>query len=145
MCEAARAPAGVVERRSATEEWVPVARSNIKKKPSAEYKHAEEAVLRPDVGTQAQFKKKKPPKRYRYDDSLAPAMDWDGQNSARELGEWLWHRSARRPISMRRMSSMLRGVSAIPRSRGLRDAIDRLTALGEPFLNWSGKAERLVV
>src|SRR5438093_1213420 len=43
--------------------------------------------LRPDVGTQAQFKKKKPPQKYRYDSSLSPALDWDGQHPAREQGE----------------------------------------------------------
>src|SRR6266496_6105437 len=53
------------------------------------YRHEEEALLRPDVGTQAQFRKKKPPKTYRYDSSLSPALDWDGQNPAREVGEWL--------------------------------------------------------
>jgi len=45
--------------------------------------------MRPDVGTQSNFRKKKPPTTYRYDSSLSPALDWDGQNSARELGEWL--------------------------------------------------------
>ena len=29
------------------------------------YKHEEEALLHPDVGTQAQFRKRKPPKTYR--------------------------------------------------------------------------------
>ena len=53
------------------------------------YRHEEEALLRPEVGTQAQFRKRKPPKTYRYDSSLSPALDWDGQNSTRELGEWL--------------------------------------------------------
>src|SRR5436190_8660080 len=53
------------------------------------YKHDAKAILRPEAGTQAQFKKKKPPKTYRYDSSLSPALDWDGQNHARELGEWL--------------------------------------------------------
>ena len=53
------------------------------------YLHDEQALLRPEVGTQAQFKKRKPPKTYRYDSSLSPALDWDGQNPARELGEWL--------------------------------------------------------
>ena len=43
--------------------------------------------MRPDVGTQAAFKKKKPPVTYRYDSSLSPALDWDGQNPAREQGE----------------------------------------------------------
>ena len=46
---------------------------------AASYTHSESTVsLRPDIGTQAQFKKKKPPARYRYDSSLAPALEWDG-------------------------------------------------------------------
>src|SRR6266850_3865875 len=54
------------------------------------YKHLDQTLLmRPEVGTQAQFRKKKPPVTYRYDSSLSPALDWDGQNGARELGEWL--------------------------------------------------------
>src|ERR1700682_2190454 len=54
------------------------------------YEHPEATVaLRPDVGTQAQFKKQKPHERYRYDSSLSPALEWDGQNSAREQGEAL--------------------------------------------------------
>ena len=59
--------------------------------PQAEsYSHPEaKTPLRPDVGVQAQFKKKKPPKTYRYDSSLSPALDWDGQNAAREQGETL--------------------------------------------------------
>ncbi|HEV2232871.1 MAG TPA: hypothetical protein VGV68_05645, partial [Terriglobia bacterium] len=52
------------------------------------YKHTEStSPMRPDVGTQAQFKKRKPPQKYRYDNSLSPALEWDGQNSAREKGE----------------------------------------------------------
>src|SRR5260370_35976209 len=52
------------------------------------YKHPEsESPMRPEVGTQAQFKKKLPPKKYRYDDSLSPVLEWDGQNPAREQGE----------------------------------------------------------
>jgi adenine-specific DNA-methyltransferase len=40
------------------------------------YKHPDaKSLMRPDVGTQAQFKKKKPPKTYRYDSSLSPALD----------------------------------------------------------------------
>ena len=53
------------------------------------YQHGDEALLRPEVGMQAQFKKRKPPKTYNYDSSLSPALDWDGKNPARELGEWL--------------------------------------------------------
>jgi adenine-specific DNA-methyltransferase len=52
------------------------------------YQHPEStSPMRPEVGTQAQFKKKKPPEKYRYDDSLAPSLEWDGQNPARERGE----------------------------------------------------------
>ena len=45
--------------------------------------------MRPDIGTQDKFRKKKPPVTYRYDSSLSPALDWDAQHGARELGEWL--------------------------------------------------------
>lgn len=55
-----------------------------------DYAHYEAtSPMRPEVGTQAQFRKKKPPRTYRYDSSLSPALDWDGQNSSREFGEWL--------------------------------------------------------
>ena len=32
------------------------------------------------------------PQRYRYDSSLSPELDWDGQNAAREQGEALLRR-----------------------------------------------------
>ena len=52
------------------------------------YAHPEaSALLRPEIGMQAQFRKKKPPATYRYDSSLSPALDWDGQNLAREEAE----------------------------------------------------------
>jgi hypothetical protein len=38
--------------------------------------------MRPEVGTQTHFKKKLPPKKYCYDNSLLPALEWDGQNPA---------------------------------------------------------------
>src|SRR5689334_16156013 len=60
----------------------------VKLQQAESYKHPEStSLMRPDVGTQAQFKKSKPPATYRYDSSLSPALDWDGQNSAREQGE----------------------------------------------------------
>ncbi len=43
----------------------------------------------PEVGTQAQFKKKKPAKTYRYDSSPSPALDWDAKSPAPEEGEAL--------------------------------------------------------
>src|SRR5579875_3236909 len=69
---------------------VRVAKKAARLQQAESYKHPEsESPMRPDVGTQAQFKKKKPPVTYRYDSSLSPALDWDGQNGTRELGEWL--------------------------------------------------------
>ena len=53
------------------------------------YDHKEEKLLlRPDVGLQPQFKQKKPPKTYRYDPSLDPALSWD-INADRERAEAL--------------------------------------------------------
>lgn len=61
-------------------------RANANREPHP-YKHPEaDSPMRPDVGTQAQFRKRKPPATYRYDSSLAPALDWDGGNIAREAG-----------------------------------------------------------
>ena len=45
-----------------------------------------EAVLRPDIGIQAQFKKKKEPAKYRYDRSLDPQLSWD-INADRDYAE----------------------------------------------------------
>jgi hypothetical protein len=54
------------------------------------YRHpGAEALMRPEVGTQAQFRKQKPAAKYRYDDSLDPAMSRDEGNAAREQGETL--------------------------------------------------------
>jgi adenine-specific DNA-methyltransferase len=96
--------------------------------PAAEtYRHREaESPLRPDVGTQAQFRKKKPPATYRYDSSLAPELNWDGQNPARERGEAL--------------------IARILDAKSIEEAKSagaELKALSKPFLNWAGKAERL--
>jgi adenine-specific DNA-methyltransferase len=91
------------------------------------YRHPEaESLLRPDVGTQAQFKKKKEPKKYRYDSSLAPSLDWDGQNPAREQGE-----------------ALIREILDAKTLEGAKGAADKLRKLSKPFLNWTGKAERL--
>src|SRR3954451_1947026 len=59
-------------------------------KAAKNYSHPEsDSPMRPEIGTQAQFKKKKEPQKYRYDSSLSPAMEFDGQNPAREQGEAL--------------------------------------------------------
>ena len=93
---------------------------------TAEYRHKDETPARPDVGTQPQFRKKAPPKTYKYDSSLAPALDFDAKNPAREQGEAL--------------------IAEILKSKDLaaaKAAAEKLKALSKPFLNWSGKAERL--
>jgi adenine-specific DNA-methyltransferase len=91
------------------------------------YQHPEStSPMRPEVGTQAQFKKKKAPEKYRYDDSLAPSLEWDGQNPARERGEAL--------IGEALEAKTLEEAKA---------SISKLKAMSKPFLNWSGKAERM--
>lgn len=114
------------------------------------YRHPEaDALLRPDVGTQSQFKKKKPPVTYRYDSSLSPSLECDGQNPARDLGEWL--------IALIEKASLLPAPHAFDKPeefknstgqvvatvRSLQDAVEQLKRIGKPFLNWTGKAERI--
>jgi adenine-specific DNA-methyltransferase len=134
---------------------VRVAKKAARLQQAESYKHPEsESPMRPDVGTQAQFKKKKPPVTYRYDSSLSPALDWDGQNGTRELGEWLLaviEEAAALPPPHRfkepRRFYYGRDANGKPREfcsvTGLQDAIERFKALSQPFLNWAGKAERL--
>ncbi|HUY88577.1 MAG TPA: DNA methyltransferase [Pirellulales bacterium] len=115
--------------------------------PSAEnYQHPESKVLlRPDVGTQAQFRKKKPPQKYRYDSSLSPALDWDSQNSARELGEWLLaliEEAASLPAP-HAFDAPRQWPAAGVEIRNLQEAVEQLKRISRPFLNWTGKAERL--
>jgi adenine-specific DNA-methyltransferase len=90
------------------------------------YQHpTAESLLRPEVGTQPQFRNKKAPKVYRYDSSLSPEMCWD-TNPVREQGEQL--------------------ISKILASSSLEEAkhfANDLKKMGKSFLNWTGKAERL--
>jgi adenine-specific DNA-methyltransferase len=91
------------------------------------YRHNEASLaLRPEIGAQAHFKRRSAPTKFRFDDSLAPELQWDALNPAREQGEAL--------------------IAAIERATTLeeaREAAHKLKALSRPFLNWSGKAERL--
>jgi adenine-specific DNA-methyltransferase len=114
------------------------------------YTHPEQrVVMRPEVGTQSQFRKKKPPVTYRYDSSLSPALDWDGGNGARELGEWLLALideaaglDAPQRFDAPRTFRALDG-RVVATVSSLAEAIDQLKRLGRPFLTWTGKAERL--
>ena len=100
--------------------------------------------MRPDVGTQAQFRKKKPPAKYHYDASLAPALEWDAQNPAREEGEAALGEIAAR---LEELGAALAHGEANERQfellRQAQAAADKLKRLSSPFLNWTGKAERL--
>lgn len=129
-----------------------MARSKAPKaaKSAAPYVHPEQqAASRPDVGTQANFRKKKPPTSYKYDSSLSPALEWDGQNRARELGEWLLsiiEKAAALPpphqFGEPQVFKAGDGSTEVSVS-SLSEAVSALKRLGKPFLNWTGKAERL--
>src|SRR5579863_9872589 len=84
------------------------------------YRHPEaDSPLRPDVGTQPQFKKRKPPITYRYDSSLSPELDWDGQNTARKKGE-----------------ALIQKILEAETLEDAKGAAERLKAMSRPFLNW---------
>ena len=119
---------------------------------SDNYRHPEAgALLRPDIGIQPQFRKKKPTAAYRYDSSLAPSLEWDGQNPAREQGEAeiaaleehitrllaILDRADSEPLSEEDRTSARRELANAQRH------LAELRALSKPFLNWAGKAERL--
>src|SRR5665213_134398 len=134
----------------------------------ASYSHpTSDSPLRPDVGTQAQFKKRKAPAKYKYDASLSPAMEYDGQNPAREAGEAhlaaidarLAAAHGALAAASEQLDAMQTGVGAKSskevsaagaRLKEARAAVDAaaqanraLRGMSRPFLNWAGKAERL--
>ena len=130
-------------------------------KDAQSYRHPDADLLaRPEIGAQAHFKKAKPPANYRFDSSLAPELRWDGQNPAREQGETLLAAASDNARQLHTLLAKLREeaghVPAADRKpllkliaeieqalAGNRNALDRLKNLSKPFLNWSGKAERL--
>jgi hypothetical protein len=118
-------------------------------KVAEQYRHPEQtSPMRPDVGTQAQFRKKKPPKTYRYDSSLSPSLEWDGQNGSRELGEWLIGLIEQAVVPDARVFDKPQELRAsdgrvVVTIRSLEEAVSHLKRLSAPFLNWAGKAERL--
>jgi adenine-specific DNA-methyltransferase len=110
---------------------------------AGEYRHADQAVQRPDAGVQDQFQARKPPKTYRYDSSLDPALSWDEQRE-RDLGEWLLGlviraaKEGEKTVFAEAQEWKGGGV----RITSLTDAAQMLQQIGKPFLNWAGKAER---
>jgi len=129
----------------------PAAPASAKPKPaampagngSAAYAHADEAVLRPDVGVEAQFSHRKPPKTYRYDSSLAPELAWD-ENGERPFAEWLLNLVAeaaeKGEAKVFAEPQVWQGTEE--RFTSLSQCAARLRSLTKPFLNWAGKAER---
>ncbi|OGW18587.1 MAG: DNA methylase [Nitrospinae bacterium RIFCSPLOWO2_12_FULL_45_22] len=104
------------------------------------YDHKEaESLLRPDVGLQAQFKRKRLPKTYRYDSSIDPSLSWD-INADRERVEALI-------AEIEELTEKLAGHKDDPaKLEGLllqiKTAADALKRMSRHFLNWAGKAER---
>jgi adenine-specific DNA-methyltransferase len=97
-------------------------------KQAQNYSHPEaDSPLRPDVGTQPNFpkKKRKQPQTYRYDSSLSPALEWD-DNPTREQAE-----------------ALIAEIMAAESLEEAKAAAAKLKAMSQPFLNWAGKAERL--
>lgn len=128
-------------------------------KPAESYKHPEsESLMRPEVGTQPQFKKKLPPQKYRYDDSLAPVLEWDALNAkARERGEARIVQAeaeladARAKLKVALDAAKAKDYAAAKANSEevstklaeAQETVRQLKAMSRPFLNWSGKAERM--
>ena len=88
---------------------------------------------------------------YRDDSSLAPSLEWDGQNPGREQGEAkiaalekqiaclsaIFDSAGDEPLSEEGRNSAQRELA------NARQQLAELRALSKPFLNWAGKAERL--
>ena len=96
------------------------------KKEARDYSHKDvTSPMRPEIGTQASFKKKQGPVTYRYDSSLAPELQWDEGLGAREEGE-----------------SLIREMLEASSLEQARETAEKLRRMSAPFLNWAGKAER---
>jgi adenine-specific DNA-methyltransferase len=110
---------------------------------SSTYKHDQEAVQRPDVGVQPEFEARKPPKKYRYDSSLAPELCWD-ENAEREMAEWLLGliTDAAQQGEKAVFSEPQQWKGTDETFSSIAECVHRLKSLTRPFLNWTGKAER---
>ena len=94
-------------------------------RPAEPYTHFEtEALVRPDVGLQAEFRKRRPPKKYRYDPTLDPELAWTEQRTDDEVAA-LWDQAV--------------NATTIEEAQ---TALRRLNQIAQPSLRWAGKAER---
>ncbi len=115
-------------------------------KPAKNY-NLSESPMRPEVGTQAQFKKKLPPKAYRYDSSLSPALDWDGKNPAREQGET---QLANAEAQLKELHQKLSPKSEVWKEVAgqvgkAQESVRKLKAMSKPFLELGGKGGATVL
>ncbi|MBD2137027.1 site-specific DNA-methyltransferase [Anabaena sp. FACHB-1237] len=130
-----------------------------KPKEAKTYGHNQEHPLRPDIGTEAQFKKKKPPVTYRYDSSLAPSLEWD-DHPAREQAESeinaISNYLTELSIQLQKINDIESNLDTeskkalqelkqqlIKQVNKAQESLDKLQSMSQPFLNWTGKAERL--
>ena len=95
-------------------------------KTARDYRHKEESLMRPESGAQDVFPsaRRRPPRAWRYDSSLAPELAWD-ENEARSEGERL-----------------IEEIIAGDDLDQAKQAAEKLKNLSRHFLNWAGKAER---
>jgi adenine-specific DNA-methyltransferase len=110
---------------------------------SGDYEHADQAVQRPAMGVQEDFPDRRPPTDYRYDASLAPELCWD-ENAERTFAEWLLDLIERGALEGEAavFAQAPAWVGTGERFRSIPECVARLRSLTQPFLNWSGKAER---
>jgi adenine-specific DNA-methyltransferase len=117
-------------------------------KSAQSYQHPDSDLpARPEIGAQAHFKQAKPPTKYRFDSSLAPALEWDGQNPSRERAEALIGEIAESGL---KLADLAKKEASKERERQIeklrakiRDGESSLRKISGPFLDWAGKAERL--
>ena len=109
-------------------------------KPAQSYRHPEaDLPARPEIGAQAHFKKAKPPATYRFDSSLAPELQWDGQNPARETAEALIKEIADCGLRIADLASQPAGSKRdqeiANRKSQIANLQSRLRRISGPFLN----------
>lgn len=112
-----------------------------------DYRHKQQTAARPEAGAAPRFRAKKESTTYLYDSSLSPALEWD-MAPARETASWLLaaiEDVAALPDQTFPAPRELRGADGnlLLRVTGLQDALAALKRIQAPFLNWTGKAERL--
>ncbi len=117
-------------------------------KDAESYRHPEaDLPARPEIGAQPHFKKTRPATAYRFDSSLAPELQWDGQNSARETAEALIAELTEHALRIAETARLPAGPERDRELANRKSQIvnlqSRLRKISGPFLNWSGKAERL--